>query len=203
MNLPDVNEAINRALEVAPNDAQDAMIYRNGILDYDAHDAYLVSLGYEYLDLPCKCGGSTDDGHLPHCGWGKPLVSQEHPKEADVLGRSASAVAERLQEGTATTSNQALATYHTSRGGNSDGLHVTQAASRESDRHSASFGLDETQKRNGCVAKTDMPRNDAVTAGESSASAGIHSSLDHFTNNITRYVDKKLGREPELAEVGQ
>ena len=29
------------------------------------------------------------------------------------------------------------------------------------------------------------------------------SSLDHFTDKITRYVDKKLGRETELAEVGQ
>jgi len=132
----------------------------------------------------------------------------------------------------------ALTTYHTSRGGNSDGLHVTQAASRESDRHSAISELDAAQKRNGCVAKTDMPRNDAVTADESSASAGSldvadmatgnapdtdspsvgdpgaptscrvdapgsHSPLDHFTDNITRYVDKKLGRETELAEVGQ
>ena len=89
---------------VSPQDAHDAMIYRNGVLDYDAHDDYLRFLGYEYLALPCNCGGSDDDGHMPHCGWGKYLVSQEHPKEADVLGRSASAVAERLQEGTATNS---------------------------------------------------------------------------------------------------
>lgn len=75
-------------------------------------------------------------------------------------------------------------TYHTSRGGNSDGLHVTQAASRESDRHSASFGLDGTQKRNGCVAKTDMPRNDAVTADESSASAEIFTPLYLLASEI-------------------
>jgi len=63
-----------------------------------------------------------------------PLIYQEHPKEASALGRSALAVSERMQEGTAAT---------------------------------------------------------------------FHSSLDHFTNRITRYVDKKLGRETELAEVGQ
>lgn len=84
-------EAVTRQLEtlnrrnsvtiipVTPNDAQDALIYRDGILDYDAHDAYLRSLGYEYLSLQCSCGGSEDDGHLPTCGWGKPLAQ---PAEA-------------------------------------------------------------------------------------------------------------------------
>jgi hypothetical protein len=37
----------------------------------------------------------------------------------------------------------------------------------------------------------------------SPADSRICSVLDHFTNRITRYVDKKLGRETELAEVGQ
>ena len=69
--------------------------------------------------------------------------------------------------------NQALTTYHTSRGGNSNGLHVAQGAAPESDRHSAISELDGAQKRNGCVAQMDMPRNDAATADESSTSAEI------------------------------
>lgn len=67
-------------------------------------------------------------------------------------------------------------TYHTSRGGNSNGLHVAQGSAPESDQHSAISELDEEQKRNGCVAQMDMPRNDAVTADESSASAAIQIS---------------------------
>jgi hypothetical protein len=193
-------------------------------------------------------------------------------------------------------------TYHTSRGGNSNGLHVAQGAAPESDRHSAISELDGAQKRNGCVAQMDMPRNDAPPADESSASAATQVSdvadkatgnasvtdglqvgdegvggstegradehksdgqgegegrsnrvndskvtvrqtgrdcdyakdlqlpnpkhyqlqvptsgyqgpfadsqtfifsIDHFTDNITRYVDQVLGRETELAEVGQ
>jgi len=64
-----------KAQPVSTVDAQDALIYRGGILDYDAHDAYLRSLGYAYLNLPCNCGGSYDDGHLPTCGWGKEVVA--------------------------------------------------------------------------------------------------------------------------------
>ncbi len=57
--------------EVEEQDAVDALIYRDGILDYDAHDALLRERGYAYLALPCTCNGSDDDGHLPCCGWGK------------------------------------------------------------------------------------------------------------------------------------
>lgn len=64
-------------------------------------------------------------------------------------------------------------TYHTSRGGNSNGLHVAQGSAPESDRHSAISEMDGAQKRNGCVAQVDMPRNDAVTAGEAISSAAI------------------------------
>jgi hypothetical protein len=63
----------NTITHVSHSDAQDALIYRNGILDYDAHDAFLKSLGYRNLNLPCRCGGTDDDGHLPTCGWGRPL----------------------------------------------------------------------------------------------------------------------------------
>lgn len=52
-------------------DADDALIYQDGILDYAAHDSFLRSLGYEYMDLPCLCLGSEDDGHKPCCGWGR------------------------------------------------------------------------------------------------------------------------------------
>jgi hypothetical protein len=58
---------------VNPQDAQGALIYRDGILDYDAHDAYLKAFGYSYMALPCSCGGSDDDGHLPCCGWGREI----------------------------------------------------------------------------------------------------------------------------------
>lgn len=60
---------------VLSSDAENALIYRDGILDYNAHDDYLRALGYEYLGLPCTCGGSEDDGHLPCCGWGKLVVA--------------------------------------------------------------------------------------------------------------------------------
>lgn len=60
-----------RIQPVNSTDADDAMIYRDGILDYDAHDAFLRSLGYEFMSLPCLCGGSDDDGHKPTCGWGR------------------------------------------------------------------------------------------------------------------------------------
>ncbi len=60
---------------VSPFDARAALIYRDGILDYDAHDAYLRSLGYEYAGLPCNCDGNDDDGHMPCCGWAKLPVS--------------------------------------------------------------------------------------------------------------------------------
>lgn len=57
---------------VTPQHAELAMVYRDGILDYDAHDAMLRSLGYEYIGgTNCDCGGSEDDGHLPTCGWVK------------------------------------------------------------------------------------------------------------------------------------
>ncbi len=55
---------------VSGRDAELALIYRDGILDYDAHDAMLRSLGYEYIaGSICNCPGSDDDGHLPACGW--------------------------------------------------------------------------------------------------------------------------------------
>jgi len=60
---------------VTAQDAHDALIYKNGILDYDAHDRYLTALGYSYLALPCTCGGTDDDGHMPSCGWGKGEVA--------------------------------------------------------------------------------------------------------------------------------
>ena len=67
-----------------------------------------------------------------------------------------------------------ISTYHTSRGGNSNGLHVTQGTAPESDRHSASSALDGTQERNGCVAQMDMPHTDAVRPGDvSSASSAL------------------------------
>ena len=64
-------------MRVDPIDASDALIYRDGVLDYDAHDALLRSRGYDYLDLPCDCGGSEDDGHLPTCGWGRCILPVE------------------------------------------------------------------------------------------------------------------------------
>jgi hypothetical protein len=180
--LAESGEAINQALEVAPNAPQTSEVSHEG------RNAVVVGVkpgagcGVKSPAAPQVLDGAPHD--------------QETTKEADVLGRSVSAVAERLQEGTATISNQALTTYHTSRGGNSDGLRVAQVAANESDQLPA-IELDEAQTRNTRVSQTDMPRNDAVTADESSASAGIHSSLDHFTNRITRCVDKKLGRETE------
>lgn len=64
--------------EVDPNDAQAALIYKDGILDYEAHDEMLKSLGYEYLALPCNCDGTEDDVHLPCCGWGRAQVTPEN-----------------------------------------------------------------------------------------------------------------------------
>ena len=53
-------------------------------------------------------------------------------------------------------------------------------------------------------ATGNAPVKDSPTVGDSGVSTsarvdapGIHSSLDHFTNRITRCVDKKLGREAE------
>ncbi len=60
-------------------------------------------------------------------------------------------------------------------------VHATQAASRESGRHSEHSDLDGAQKRNGCVAKTDMPRTEAAApADESRASAEF--SLEHLAH---------------------
>ena len=61
-------------------------------------------------------------------------------------------------------------TYHTSRGGNSNGLHVTQGSAPESDRHREISVLDRARERNGCVAQMDMPRTRAVTGDGSSTS---------------------------------
>lgn len=73
---------------VSASDANDALIYRDGILDYEAHDALLRALGYEYLALPCNCGGSEEDGHLPTCGWGRrEKPSQPECPECDELRR--------------------------------------------------------------------------------------------------------------------
>jgi hypothetical protein len=55
------------------------------------------------------------------------------------------------------------------------------------------------------LAAGNAPVKDSPLVGSSSGvstsarvdAPGIHSSLDHFTNRITRYVDKKLGRETE------
>lgn len=63
---------------INPNDAHDAMIYKDGILDYENHDRILRERGYAYLNLPCDCGGSNDDGHLPCCGWGPTPEKIEH-----------------------------------------------------------------------------------------------------------------------------
>ncbi len=57
--------------KVGREDSERALVYRDGILDYDTHDSILRSLGYEFLDAPCACGGSNDDGHMPTCGWGR------------------------------------------------------------------------------------------------------------------------------------
>jgi hypothetical protein len=80
-------------------------------------------------------------------------------------------------------------TYHTSRGGNSNGLHVAQGSAPESDRHSASSELDGAQKRNGCVAQMDMPRNEAVTAGESSSSAASSTPVYLLASEIVDIVE--------------
>lgn len=64
-------------------------------------------------------------------------------------------------------------TFHTQRAVTPKDVHVTQAASRESDRHLvAPKTLDWAQERNGCAAKTDMPCNhEVVPADVSRASA--------------------------------
>ncbi len=64
-----------QASPITWRDSHAALIYKDGILDYDVHDAYLRALGYEYLALPCTCDGNDDDGHMPSCGWGKPAKS--------------------------------------------------------------------------------------------------------------------------------
>lgn len=63
-------------INVSNKDAHDALIYKDGILDMRHAQHNLKSLGYEYLALPCSCGGSEDDGHQPVCGWGKRLDKQ-------------------------------------------------------------------------------------------------------------------------------
>jgi hypothetical protein len=52
------------------------------------------------------------------------------------------------------------------------------------------------------------PSTESITVGDSGVSTsarvdapGIHSSLDHFTNRITRYVDKKLGHKAETERI--
>ena len=67
----EIEKAIPSTPGVDPHDAALALVYTDGILDYDRHDAILRSCGYEYLALPCNCAGSDDDGHLPSCGWGR------------------------------------------------------------------------------------------------------------------------------------
>jgi hypothetical protein len=47
----------------------------SGGFTYAAHDAFLSSLGYVYMKVPCSCGGSFVDGHEPHCGWGRKVAS--------------------------------------------------------------------------------------------------------------------------------
>ena len=71
-------------------------------------------------------------------------------------------------------------TYHTSRGGNSNGLHVTQGSAPESGRHVAIPGLDRMERRNGCVAQMDMPRNKAAVPGD-----GASTSPDEFTSQVS------------------
>lgn len=80
-------------IPVSEFDAHDALIYRDGILDYDAHDAYLRSLGYMYLAGRCTCGGSEDDGHMPCCGWGRVVAASVDvvPPHTGVALRAASA----------------------------------------------------------------------------------------------------------------
>ena len=62
---------------VSDEDARIALVYTDGILDYDRHDRILRDMGYDYLALPCRCGGSDDDGHLPTCGWGRKLIHDQ------------------------------------------------------------------------------------------------------------------------------
>lgn len=93
-----------------------------------------------------------------------------------------------------------LTTYHPQRGGNSNGLHVTQGSAPESDRHPASaLTLDRPQERNGCVAQMDMPQHDAARpAGESRASAGNSDHLwtdEHLKNCPSCYQQYWRGRD--------
>lgn len=93
-----------------------------------------------------------------------------------------------------------LSTYHPQRGGNSNGLHVTQGSAPESDRHPASaLTLDRPQGRNGCVAQMDMPQHDAARpADESGASAGNSDHLwtdEHLKNCPSCYQQYWRGRD--------
>ena len=82
-------------------------------------------------------------------------------------------------------------TYHTRRGGNSNGLHVTQGSAPESDRHREISVLDRAHERNGCVAQMDMPRTRAVTGDGSSTSP------DKFPRVYASWIDD----DPTVAEL--
>lgn len=59
---------------VSAEDAQKAMIFKDGILDFEAHDRALEGMGYAYLASLCNCDWSYENGHMPCCGWGKQPV---------------------------------------------------------------------------------------------------------------------------------
>jgi hypothetical protein len=139
MNLPDVNEAINQALEVAP-------------------------------ELSATTGGIRDkeDGACAEC-----------------IPSSPGKVSSVADQGKA---NPRIGSLCVGDEGVSGGCGQMRALHTEQGQDLTANG----------------GRNQSARSCENTADSQMFPSvLDHFTNRIMRCVDKKLGRETELAEVGQ
>ena len=158
MNLPDVNEAINQALEVAQNAPQTSEVSHEG------RNAVVVGV---------KPGAG--------CGGKSPVQVNSDTQ----LIRHNSNALEVADQGKANTRIGSLCVGDM---GVSDGCEPMRALHTERGQYlTANGGMNQFARS--CENTAD--------------SQAFFSSLDHFTNRITRCVDKKLGRETELAEVGQ
>lgn len=130
-------------------------------------------------DLPLPSGHELTTQNQQFCG----IVAYETARPNLVGATKLASTADEAQGSTSRTvagekgagpvpAPEISPTYHTRRGGNSNGLHVTQGAEPESDRQLATSELAGQQVRNGCVAQMDMPRTDAVTGDGANASPG-------------------------------
>jgi hypothetical protein len=165
MNLPDVNEAINQALEVAP-------------------------------ELSATTGGIRDkeDGACAECIPSSP--GKDSRSECNY---------QALNTGDGVSgSTEGRADEH-----KSDGQGEGKGRSNRANDSEAT--VRQTGRDCDCVKDLQLPNPkhyqlQVPTSGYQGPFADSQTfifSIDHFTDNITRYVDQVLGRETELAEVGQ